>query len=180
MVVSTVNLVLSSLTLITGILIVLFLFAYLILKIRKNKKGLVKFNKFIKDRGVLFVFLISLAALIGSLFFSEFAKYGVCTLCWYQRILMYPLVLISGVMLFKRSRDFLFVIIPMSAIGITVSLYHYLIQVLPSDAICDANGVSCVTKPFLTFGYISIPMMAFTAFLAIFLISIFLLRQKKI
>ena len=178
MVVSIVNLILSSLTLITGALVILVPLAYLII-IRKHKKTRLQFKELTHKYGAPIIFLIAVTATIGSLFFSELANYNVCNLCWYQRIMMYPLVLISGIMLIRKTKEYLFIIIPMSIIGSAIALYHYLIQVIPNNTSCGIDGVSCVMKPFLTFGYISIPMMALTAFLAILLVSTYMKRTDK-
>ena len=41
--------------------------------------------------------VIALLSTLGSLFFGEIMKLPPCTLCWYQRICMYPLVVILAV-----------------------------------------------------------------------------------
>ena len=183
MVTNFVNLVLSTLTLLTSIFIVLFLVVFLILKARQDKKRLVFFRRFFHNHGAVIIFLASLVAVLGSLFFSEFARYSVCVLCWYQRIFMYPILLVSSIFLFDKSRALLKVIMSLSFIGAFFALYHYVIQVFPSNVICEVGGVSCAVRPFLTFGYISIPMMALTAFVVIFLTSVFMhnifLKKKK-
>ena len=69
----------------------------------------------------------------------------------------------------------------LSAIGILLSGYHYLLQinVIPTNASCSIkNSVSCATTPIFDFGYITIPLMAFTAFLLIFLIQIIQTNKK--
>jgi disulfide bond formation protein DsbB len=114
-------------------------------------------------------FAVALAAMLGSLFYSVILGYIPCELCWWQRILMYPQSLMLGVMLFwkKDARPF---VLPMSAIGLSLSLYHYGLQVaskLNPAVSCPATGVSCTAGVTFTFGYISIPLMAATAFLFI-------------
>ena len=55
------------------------------------------------ENGLIFIWTISFVATLGSLYFSEVRGFEPCTLCWYQRILMYPIVLISGVALFQKN-----------------------------------------------------------------------------
>ena len=172
MIVATTNTILSTLTLIIGVSIILFLAYYFILKIEKDKKKIKKIKKFFEEKGAIIIFLVALTATLGSLFYSEIAKYGVCTLCWYQRIFMYPIVIISGLMLKTKSKELIETTKIMAIIGAIIATYHYAIQIIPTNVICDANSISCATKPFLTFGYISIPMMALTAFIAIIITTI--------
>ena len=72
-----------------GITVIIFLLYQIFLN--KFLKGKFKIKK---DNAILYSFLIALTGLLGSLFFSEIAKYDPCNLCWYQRIFMYPLVII--------------------------------------------------------------------------------------
>ena len=46
-------------------------------------------------------FLIALAATLGALFIGEVLGQTPCTLCWYQRIAMFPLVPILGLSLWR-------------------------------------------------------------------------------
>jgi disulfide bond formation protein DsbB len=172
MIVATTNIILSTLTLITGISTLTFLIYYLTLNINNKKKRIKKIKKFFEQKGAIIIFTLALTATLGSLFYSEIAKYGVCTLCWYQRIFMYPLVIITGLMLKTKSEELIQTTKIMTIIGAIIALYHYTIQIIPTNVICDANSISCATKPFLTFGYISIPMMSLTAFIAIIITTI--------
>ncbi len=127
-------------------------------------------KKFLQKKGVLISFAVSLLATVGSLFLSEVAKFTPCLLCWYQRILMYPLVIILGVALFKKTRDVAYYVLPLSVVGAIIAAYHYYLQINPQAlAPCSAVGVSasCTGRPFTHFGYITIPWMAFSAFVVI-------------
>ncbi|MDP2586801.1 MAG: disulfide bond formation protein B [Candidatus Komeilibacteria bacterium] len=135
---------------------------------------------------MLWVFIVSLTATLGSLFFSEVARFEPCKLCWYQRILMYPLALLSGMSLIRKEGAAWSYALAMSIIGQVIALYHYFLQIgtlfnIPVDAFapCSAVGVSvsCSTFSFIRFGYITIPMMAFIAFSLITIIL--LIKQDK-
>ena len=104
-------------------------------------------------------------AMVGSLVFSEGIGYQPCTLCWYQRIAMYPLVVILGVDLLGEDRPTRRYALPLAVAGFAVSVYHYLVQVFPAaDAGVCAAGVSCSARYVNEFGFVSIPFMAGAAF----------------
>jgi disulfide bond formation protein DsbB len=107
-------------------------------------------------------------ALCGSLFFSEVLRWQPCLLCWYQRILMYPLAILLAIGIVRRDRGLHIYVLPFSIVGIGVALYHYLLiktDWLPPPA-C-AVGVPCTVDYLNWFGFINIPFLALTAFLII-------------
>jgi len=110
--------------------------------------------------------LVAITATLGSLYYSEVAGYIPCTLCWYQRILMYPLVAIL-LLVGLISRDSLLprYVLPLSLIGIFVSSYHYLVQwgVVGGTNVCT-SGVPCSGRFVNWLGFITIPLQALTAF----------------
>ncbi|MDC3425609.1 disulfide oxidoreductase [Aquibacillus sp. 3ASR75-11] len=123
----------------------------------------------------------SLVATMGSLFFSEIMRFIPCELCWYQRILMYPLVVIYGYALAKKEIDYAFPGLIISGIGIGFSSYHYLIQKLPIlGEVGESCGVIPCTVEYINyFGFITIPFLALVAFIVIFTAHIILLIQKR-
>ena len=107
-------------------------------------------------------------ATCGSLFFSEVLRWQPCILCWYQRILMYPLAILLAIGIVRRDRGLHVYVLPFSIAGIGVSLYHYLLiktDWLPPPA-CTV-GVPCTVDYLNWFGFINIPFLALTAFLII-------------
>jgi disulfide bond formation protein DsbB len=113
----------------------------------------------------------ALIATLGSLYYSEIARFVPCTLCWYQRILMYPLTLITLVGILRQDEHLADYVLPLSILGIVASSYHYLIQlgVLGHPAVCSA-GVPCNLRYVNYFGFVTIPLMALTAFVIITLV----------
>lgn len=140
--------------------------------------------------GLWLMLLVALVATVGSLFFSEIAGWTPCKDCWLQRIVMYPQVVLLAVALWRRDRNVGWYILPLCLIGIVIATGHYMQQVQAAMQVvtdpltgapkpCDATGVSCATTQIkFTFGYITIPMMALTAFILNALGSVFLLRSK--
>lgn len=123
--------------------------------------------------------LTSAISTLGSLFFSEVMFYPPCVLCWYQRICMYPLVLILGIGFLKEDRACLRYAMPLVGIGFIIASYHNLLyyQILPESASPCLQGISCTTKFIEWMGFITIPLLALMAFT---LIAIFLfIFQRK-
>lgn len=122
--------------------------------------------------------IVALLATLGSLFLSEIAHFTPCRLCWFQRIAMYPLVVVFGVAWYKKDQVAAWLQgMIIAGVGAIIAGYHYYIQVLSTSGIpCSIyDPVSCTEKVFVHYGYITIPMMALTAFVMIIL---FLIAQK--
>lgn len=104
----------------------------------------------------------------GSLFFSEVLRWIPCTLCWYQRILMYPISIILAVGLLRRERGIHWHVLPFSLLGIAMSLYHYLLQKTDWFPPPPCFGsVPCTVDYINLFGFITVPFLALMAFLII-------------
>ena len=155
---------LSILTLIGDVLLIFLIYRIVIKKDFKNN--------FLNKNTLLFAFVIALIATLGSLFYSEIAGYIPCKLCWYQRIFMYPLPILLGIALFKKDNKISSYAIPLSIIGGIISIYHYSTQILDNSAICSAESVTCASKIFFSYGYITIPIMALTAFALIIFLNL--------
>ena len=124
---------------------------------------------------------ISLCAVIVSLYFSEILKLAPCVLCWWQRVLIYPLAIIIPVGLFNNDKNVHKYILPFSILGTIIATYHYLLTmgIIPANlAPCQA-GVSCITNYILWFGFINIPLMSFAAFTMITLLMIIYSKTKE-
>jgi len=127
-------------------------------------------------------FAVALVALAGSLFFSELAEFTPCRLCWFQRIFMYPLVPLLLAMAIRRDiRGALFYVLPLTAFGSLVSIYHLYIEANPEAESqgCKVTGTPCSAKWIDEFGYITIPMLALTAFALISLLVVAAVRRNR-
>lgn len=124
--------------------------------------------------------LVSMIATLGSLYFSEIRGFVPCELCWYQRILMYPLVIFLGIATFRSDVKIKIYILPLTIIGMCISVFHYLEQKVPGFAAIKpcANGVPCNTEYINWMGFITIPFLAGTAFILI-TIAMLLMKQKN-
>jgi disulfide bond formation protein DsbB len=110
-------------------------------------------------------FVVAVLATAGSLYFSEVAGFEPCRLCWYQRIAMYPLVVVLAVAGWRRDPGVRRYVIPVAAIGACISAYHYTLEWLPwlDSGACSAD-VPCTLVWFRQLGFISLPYLALSAF----------------
>jgi disulfide bond formation protein DsbB len=126
------------------------------------------------------VWLVSLIATFGSLFFSEVMRLPPCVLCWYQRICMYPLVAVSAVGLLGRDTGSSRYAWPLASVGLAVAVYHNLLYygLIPDSITPCTQGVSCTTRQIEWLGFITIPLLSLTAFVII-VVSLLAFRQRS-
>jgi disulfide bond formation protein DsbB len=113
--------------------------------------------------------VVAWVAMMGSLYFSEVRHYIPCQLCWYQRIIMYPLSGIIAFGLLRKDTNTPHLVLPFSVLGMGVSTYHYLLQkttLFSSVSTCQV-GVPCSSMWINWFGFVTIPLLSLTAFTVI-------------
>lgn len=110
--------------------------------------------------------LIASAATLGALFFSEIMQLPPCVLCWYQRIFMFPLVLMLPVGLFPFDARVVRYALPLTAVGWLVALFQVLLVagLIPQDLRPCTQGVPCSEVQIQWLGFIDIPLLSFVAF----------------
>ena len=172
--ITTVNYILGFLTMVAQISIVIFVLSWIFF--RKDIGNFAK--KMPSVSGLKAAFVVSLVATLGSLFYSQIAGFVPCELCWFQRIFMYPQVILLGLAIIRKKEDICDYGLALAFFGILFSLYqNYLIYAGASSS-CSATGshVSCTAQYVLAFGFVTIPLMALTAFILI----IFLLLVQRL
>ncbi|MEC2921261.1 disulfide bond formation protein B [Bacillus tropicus] len=124
--------------------------------------------EWIRKYHIAIAWTIATSAMLISLFFSEWMKLPPCDLCWYQRMAMYPLVLILGIGMYRKDLYVSTYAFPFACMGLLIAVYQITIQTFPTNEmkICSV-GVSCNEDYLNLFGFISIPMLSFVGFLAI-------------
>ncbi|ANU09492.1 disulfide bond formation protein DsbB family protein [Planococcus antarcticus DSM 14505] len=134
-------------------------------------------------RGILLygAWFVSLIATLGSLYFSEINGFIPCDLCWYQRIAMYPLALILGIATFRNDVKVFIYVLPLSLLGGTISLLHYLEQKVPGFGGIKpcVTGVPCSLEYINWMGFVTIPFLALIAFALISILMLVLTVKNK-
>ena len=112
-------------------------------------------------------FVVAAIATGGSLFLSEIAHFVPCELCWFQRICMYPLSILTLFAAFHGEHRFARYLLPLPVVGAGISVYHLLVEngvVKQAQACLISAPGGCATKWINEFGYMTIPTLALTAF----------------
>ena len=121
---------------------------------------------------LLLAFLISISAVIGSLFYSEIVGFELCVLCWWQRIFLYPLAIIFGVALWSRITSAFLYAVPFALLVALIAAYHSYVSLGGVSLLpCTAAGEACSKVYVLAFGYITLPFMGLTVALYILLFA---------
>jgi len=125
----------------------------------------------VRDHTQKAMFLVAFVSAASSLYYSEYAKFTPCEFCWYQRIAMYPLAILLLVALASRSRIDARYVVALAGIGLSLSIYHYQLEMFPNQAQICSGVVSCTARFVEEFGFVSIPFMAGCGFLTILLLQ---------
>lgn len=130
--------------------------------------------------GMWLAFGASLFASAMALFYSDVIGYPACELCWWQRAVMFPQVVIFALALWRKDRAASLYALVLSGIGILIGVYNHVLQVSPPGTLpCPATGtVSCAQIFYLEFGYITFPMLSITFFA--FLIVLMLIVRRRV
>jgi disulfide bond formation protein DsbB len=132
------------------------------------------------DWSILFIsWLIATTSTLGSLFFSVIMEFPPCVLCWYQRICLFPLVIILSIGLFPFDRSVLKFALPLTVAGWFIALYHNLLYsgIIPENIQPCSQGVSCTEDYIKLFNIFSIPMLSLISFSTI-AVLLFILKRR--
>lgn len=132
------------------------------------------------EKNILYIsWVTALAGTAGSIILSEIFHFLPCSLCWYQRILLYPLVVIIAVGILRKNKDLHLYVLPFTILGAIVAFYQHLLQVgiIPELVKTCSTNVPCTTK-YIDWlgGLVTIPLLSFISFL---LITFCMLLYKK-
>ena len=123
-----------------------------------------------------------LIATLGSLYFSEVMKLPPCALCWYQRIMMYPLVYVLAVAIVSGDKRIKYYCLPLSITGLVVAAYHNLLyyHIIPESIAPCTLGISCTTRQIEWLGFITIPLLSLVAFTITTVALIFYKKEEDL
>lgn len=143
------------------------------LLLRKRIPGL---NDVVRQLGGIampLALVLTLGSAAMTLYYSDILGFEPCPLCWWQRIFLYPQVILFALTLWKRIQVRLISIV-FSILGFIFAIYHHALQMLPAGSLpCPAASHSCAAITFVEYGYITYPLMAGTlfAFLIVLMIA---------
>lgn len=134
------------------------------------------------DWYILFLcWLLVTTSTLGSLFFSHVMGFAPCVLCWYQRIFLFPLVILLAMGLFPFDKSVIKYALPLAVAGWLTALYHNLLYsgIIPESIQPCSKGVSCTEKYIDLFGFITIPMLSLLSFTTLIAMLLFLKRRTS-
>jgi len=137
-------------------------------------------NQKTSNWNILFLcWLLVSVSTTGSLFFSYVMEFAPCVLCWYQRIFLFPLVIILAVGLFPFDKNVVKYALPLAITGWLTALYHNLLYagIIPESIQPCSQGVSCTEEYINLFGFLSIPMLSLLSFSTIITLLVILKRR---
>ena len=123
--------------------------------------------------------LVAGISTLGSLFFSEIMQFPPCVLCWYQRIFLFPLVIIIIVGLFPFDKSIVKYALSLALIGWVIAFYHNLLYygIIPESVQPCSQGVSCSEAYMDWFGFLTIPMLSLISFSTLVAL-LFILKRR--
>ena len=162
-------------------LFAVFLFLILVIPRREENTLARRTSDFFEKHAILFAGIVAIAATVSSLFYSTIAGFAPCSLCWWQRMFLYPQAIVLAAAAFIKDKHIKLFCLTFSIIGGAISAYHSYLQFGGNPLIqCAAAGASvqCTFRYFLEFGYITIPTMALTTFVLIILLMLLKKHRK--
>jgi disulfide bond formation protein DsbB len=117
-------------------------------------------------RLVFACWLVAASSTLIALFFSEVMNLAPCVLCWYQRVFIFPLVLLLPIGLFPFDPKIVRYALPLSAVGWSIAVFHVLLTygLIPESIRPCTQGVPCALNQIEWFGFVSIPLLSLVAF----------------
>lgn len=127
---------------------------------------------------IFLAWMVASIATLGALFLGEIMGYTPCVLCWYQRIAMFPLVLILAAGLFPFDARVIRYALPLALVGWGLALFHWGVAsgLIPESITPCSQGVPCSVEQIVWFGFLTLPMLsvlAFSVIIALLLITHF-------
>lgn len=131
--------------------------------------------------------ITTISTIILSLIYSEYFKFVPCSLCWLQRIAIYPQGLLS-LIAFKEQDTKMFPLygIALSVFGLIVAVYQYIYQLIPPAAregfapcLIDGSNADCAVKVINEFGFVTFPLLSAGTFAFLIIVYLYMLRANK-
>jgi len=174
------SLVLTSLVIAVQIIGVLTIALLVFMRPARNR-----YLRYLAKHSTLLAFIVAVVAVGSSLTYSDLFHMNPCKLCWFQRIFIFPQVLLLGIALWKHHADLITdYVIALTCFAIPISIFHYLLQMTDAPAVhafapCDVTGQapSCSGYYVHMYGYVTIPLMALTT--SVLILTLMIARKRS-
>jgi disulfide bond formation protein DsbB len=147
------------------------------------KKLIRRTLKLLSKYYIYLIVFISFLGTAGSLMMSEMLNLTPCDLCWYQRVFMYGVFTVTlTAVLIKDEADAHKYVIGLSIPGALIAIYNYYIQLFPQNQFIGGCQIDnpCTKIEFQLFGFLTIPLMSFIAFVAILILSYIRIKLNRV
>ena len=133
----------------------------------------------VRASGLWIICMITTGAMVGSLYFSESVGFAPCKLCWYQRIAVFSIAIISFVAALRNDKNIARYTVVLAPLGLVVSTYHYLLEWFPTleTNVCSLD-VPCTAVWFRELGFVTLCFMAGCAFITVIAVSLAIMREQ--
>ena len=146
------------------------------------------FTDIMKETAWFSIIAVTVGSTVLSLIYSEYFKFVPCSLCWLQRIAIYPQALMSFVA-FKKKDTEMFPLygIVLSIFGLVVALYQYIYQLIPpavreagiAPCLIDGSNADCAVKVINEFGFVTFPLLSAISFAFLIIVYLYMLRANR-
>ncbi len=164
-------------TLATHVILAFFLFGFLLFR---HAGAMRKLISFIRARALVLGLLVSGTGVALSLMYSNVFGLPPCELCWFQRIFLYSSFFLFAQAFLRRDRSVIPYVCMLSGLGLAVALYQVYLQFSPhTGVVCTTSVLDCSVIYIQFAGYITIPVMAVTAFVLLVVVTGFALTPRR-
>lgn len=134
------------------------------------------------------VMFTAIGSMAMSLIYSEYYGFIPCSLCWLQRIAIYPQALMSvAAFRLKDATFFPMYGVVLSVFGLAVAIYQYIYQMLPKESLSsgplpcliDGTGADCSVKVINEFGFVTFPFLSAITFLFLIIVYLYMRKEMK-
>lgn len=170
---------LSLATIIGGIAVLIFTI-FVFYKIAKKEEN--NFLNFVAKNALLIGFITTLGGTFLTLFYSEYLQYKSCDLCWFQRIFLYPQIILFGMAMWKKDFGIYVYTLALSLIGLAIAIYHHMLQIgydIYKPCSEAPFAVDCAKPSFIEFGFVTFPFMAVVLFVFLVILSVVGMKYSK-
>lgn len=125
---------------------------------------------------------MTLSGAFMTLFYSDYLMYPPCDLCWFQRIFLYPQIVLFGIAWYRKDRGVLPYVGALSLVGLVVAVYHHMLQIgydMYKPCSSAPFAVDCAKPSFVEYGFVTFPLMAVVLFGFLLLFTIVSVKIKK-